>query len=448
MRNSFSTGVCLLLAAGLPPLIVSRGSLAFADEVVPTPRLEITSEFAPASLSQLFSAMQSGNRKQISLPGATWIQLQFSKPQLGVDDYLQIEDSTGEIIRLSDSQIESWDGHTPRFKGSVLNITLSSPEEDLSTGSIAIRKIIIGIGSSSLSDGVLPKGLQKMLGPDSSKLLPQGQKLNPRINPESICDASDNRVTSSNRGVGRLMDIGCTAYIVWGDRMITAGHCDRPGATLVEFNVPPSDTTGTTQPAAVDDQYFVVPDSFVSQETTDNDWAVFRVRPNQITGLFPAEAQGTLIPLSRRSQPNNVTITGYGVDGPSPNFGSSGPRNADSQTQQTGTGPANYPNNIRIEYRTDTQPANSGSPILQQATNTSIGVHFSGGCGTRGGRNAGTSFRSAAFWNAIGDSTHGTQTVAKIISYQRGVVTAFSGKGIYLSPDGRSIGGGGLTTRA
>ena len=47
----------------------------------------------------------------------------------------------------------------------------------------------------------------------------------------------------------------------------------------------------------------------------------------------------------------------------------------------------------------------------------------------------------------------GTQTVVTMIRYQttiprrNGVITAFSGKGIYFSPDGQNLGGGGNTTR-
>ncbi|MFN2445802.1 MAG: WD40 repeat domain-containing protein [Vicinamibacterales bacterium] len=41
----------------------------------------------------------------------------------------------------------------------------------------------------------------------------------------------------------------------------------------------------------------------------------------------------------------------------------------------------------------------------------------------------------------------GRQTVVRMIPYGNDVITAFSGKGIYFSPDGRDVGGGGSTVR-
>ena len=40
-----------------------------------------------------------------------------------------------------------------------------------------------------------------------------------------------------------------------------------------------------------------------------------------------------------------------------------------------------------------------------------------------------------------------TRQVVAMIPYLNGVITAFSGKGIYFSPDGQNLGGGGNTTR-
>ena len=41
----------------------------------------------------------------------------------------------------------------------------------------------------------------------------------------------------------------------------------------------------------------------------------------------------------------------------------------------------------------------------------------------------------------------GNQTVTAMIPFRNGVITAFSGKGIYHSPDGQNLGGGGATTQ-
>ena len=136
-----------------------------------------------------------------------------------------------------------------------------------------------------------------------------------------------------------------------------------------------------------------------------NDWAVFQVLPNTQTGLMPIDAQGAAFTVSNTASPSTVRITGFGVDGPPPRFGNPPPRNADNQTQQTHTGTltenSGGPNAGTLRYAVDTQGGNSGSPVIVEGTDTTIGIHTNGGCGTSGGTNAGTSFRNQALWNAI-----------------------------------------------
>jgi hypothetical protein len=54
-----------------------------------------------------------------------------------------------------------------------------------------------------------------------------------------------------------------------------------------------------------------------------------------------------------------------------------------------------------MRYRTDTTGGNSGSPVIDDATNVAVGVHTHGGCTSSGGNNSGTSLFSAAFWAAV-----------------------------------------------
>ena len=175
----------------------------------------------------------------------------------------------------------------------------------------------------------------------------------------------------------------------------------------VEFNVPASQANGTTVSPPVRDQYRVIAGSIVTQNTgIGNDWAIFTVLPNTQTGLFPAAAQGATFQLSNTQNPANVRITGFGVDGPPPNFGAGGPRDATNQTQQTHVGTLSTntggANSGTLRYNVDTQGGNSGSPVIVEGSNTAIGIHTNGGCTSTGGTNAGTSFRNQTLWTAIG----------------------------------------------
>ena len=63
------------------------------------------------------------------------------------------------------------------------------------------------------------------------------------------------------------------------------------------------------------------------------------VLPNTETGLMPLPSpRGRPFAVSNTDNPAQVRITGYGVDGPAPNFGDPPPRNAQNQTQQTHSG--------------------------------------------------------------------------------------------------------------
>ena len=169
--------------------------------------------------------------------------------------------------------------------------------------------------------------------------------------------------------------------------------------------MPASLSNGTTVSPPLQHQYRIISSSIVDGFTgVGNDWAVFQVLPNTQTGLTPIQAQGGAFMVSQTDNPNTVTITGFGVDGPAPGFGNPPPRNADNQTQQTHSGTLvshvdNGLTNAVIRYTVDTQGGNSGSPVY--SGNIAIGIHTNGGCSASGGSNAGTSFRNDALWSAI-----------------------------------------------
>lgn len=154
---------------------------------------------------------------------------------------------------------------------------------------------------------------------------------------------------------------------------------------------------GTLQHPGPEDQYSVnVSTKIFTNGGVGNDWGVFEVYPNSITGLMPKQAQNAYWPLVQDLGPDSIRITGYGVDDGTAN-----------QTQQTHIGPNAGSSGTTMRYVTDTEGGNSGSPVIDGLTNNAVGVHTHGGCGVSSGNNNGTSTFHAAFWAAVDQGAGG-----------------------------------------
>ena len=228
--------------------------------------------------------------------------------------------------------------------------------------------------------------------------------------PETLC-GPDSRVASTDNRVGRIN--GCSAWLVSNGAVLTAGHCG-PVNGVFMVNVPPSTVSGGTVASAPEDQY---PIDLSNRTSVDNgngdDYTVFGLLPNTSTGTR-AHLRFGFFRMSRETPAvaSTIRITGFGVDntppGPVANccaFDNGGacthPNcNAQSRTLQTATG--GYvgetvigPSDIAHDYQADTEPANSGSPIIWNANGFAIGIHTHGGCTSGGGgSNSGTSFEN------------------------------------------------------
>jgi hypothetical protein len=372
----------------------------------PVPRAIVPAAEAPEAMSALFNQLVGGEQT-IAIPGAAWLQLQLSEVQLGPDGVLTITSASGDSQSFSQAEIEAWGGLTAIFNGSEVRVTLTPGPGATASVSAKVDNIIIGLPArdDGGTEAVVPEPLRNLLG-DIDRFIPDDVRQSPTEGVEAICGPSDDRVASSDLRVGRIMPIGCTGWLIDGGAFLTAGHCAQTTAQTVEFNVPASQANGTTVSPPVRDQYRIIANSMVSQNTgVGNDWAVFRVLPNTETGLMPAVAQGATFQVSNTDNPAQVRITGYGVDGPAPNFGNPPPRNAQNQTQQTHSGALSQntggPTSGTLRYNPDTQGGNSGSPVIVEGSNVTIGIHTNGGCTAAGGTNAGTSFRNAALWAAV-----------------------------------------------
>ena len=311
----------------------------------------------------------------IEFQNIPWLMVHFSDANLGENSYMIITSLYDNHWQKLDAvSIRQWNFFSAFFNGSVVEIKLF----------------------------VDPMDKQVFFKTDEVMV---GEWVN-NTPPESICGSTDDRIASDQPATGRLVSIGCTAWIIPNGKFVTAGHClDATSGTVVEFQVPMSLPNGTIQHPSPEDQYSVdVTSKIFVNGGVGNDWGVFEVFPNSITGLMPKEAQGAYWPLAQDLGPDSIRITGYGVDGPPPGFGN-GARDSTNQTQQTHVGPNAGSSGTTMRYVTDTQGGNSGSPVIDALTNTAVGVHTHGGCSSSGGNNSGTSFFLTVFWDAVSQGT-------------------------------------------
>ena len=220
----------------------------------------------------------------------------------------------------------------------------------------------------------------------------------------SICGTTDDRTAITDARVGRLMPIGCTAWLFSGQHfgMLTAGHCFPLNPTeidVVEFDVPPSLVDGTPQHPPVESQFVIDPTSVQSAFVLiGNDWGYFGVYPNLATGDTVLEARGGSFAIGLAAAPvagDTITVRGYGSD--------SGAANA---TLQTHTGPYAIFNSVTtsVWHQADTRGGNSGGPMTLNGTATSIGIHTNGGCAGANpetSANSGTTFQNAGLLAAL-----------------------------------------------
>lgn len=304
---------------------------------------------------------------------APWLQLVFGAVNLGENSYLVITSEFDQDQQFFNNRsIEEWMYHSAFFKGEAVKVELFvAPGDENITCEVA--EVIAG----EYVDG--------------------------QAIPLSLCGSDDRVFTSFYYRDGRLMPLGCTGWISAAGYYLTAGHClDVTSSSLqiMEFNVPASLSNGTTQPAAVNDQYPVIYSSRVFQNVQiGDDWGIYNCGANSNTGLTPAEANRTYYHLSRGVAPPTIRIEGYGTDNTP--AGTTGGNNAQSQTLQYNDGPSlgeNIVSSNRVywEYQVDTEGGNSGSAIHGAGTPdyfTAIGIHTNAGCSASAG-NTGTGFEA------------------------------------------------------
>ena len=313
----------------------------------------------------------------IQVPNAPWIRLHFGEYHLDSLTYITInslEDSGRQ--RLDARSLPQWNNSSAYFNGDAVEIELHVAPED--------RSVFFRINQISVGEREDAEALGKTI---------------------SLC-GSDDRISSTDPAVGRILPVRCTGWIASNGSHLTAGHCEVLGdMDILEFNVPASDDDGTINFSDPVDQYPInQPSINFTNGGIGNDWAVFDCNPNSNTGLLPVQAQQSFYRMSRDDNPGEVRVTGYGSDSTPP--GSGGGRNSDSNTQQTDSGPfleedIQGASDVVIEYIVDTAGGSSGSPVIVNGTTLTIGIHTNAGCNPPDQGNHGTGFENDALESAI-----------------------------------------------
>lgn len=304
---------------------------------------------------------------RVEVSGAPWLRLYFGQVHLGANSYLSIVSrKDGARQDLDAGKLAQWQNTSAYFNGDAIDVRLYvAPDDDGIF--FQIRELEVGewVGGIAL--------------------------------PASQCGSTDDRVPSNHPASGRILNIGCTGWIIANGLHVTAGHCSGGSNLVLQFNVPPSNSDGTLNNPGPQDQYSIDPSSwqFVNGGI-GNDWGRFCVFNNPVTGLQPIAAQGASFNVVQNLGPPTIRITGFGVDFNDPT------RN---QTQQTHAGPNTGSSGTTMRYQADTEGGNSGSPVIDEASGNAVGVHTHGGCSTGGGNNSGTSTFNTAFWNALNGPT-------------------------------------------
>lgn len=334
------------------------------------------------------SGIHSNNEEQskivwsssLDVPDATWLRVEFSACELGANSYVVLTAEANQTShRLNTITMQQWRQCSGALKGGRVRVDLHAAPGD--TG------VFVNV----------------------SRVL-AGMRVEPGFTAATLCDG-DSRVNNRDDRIGRMFGGGCTAWLVSNGAVCSAGHCvDTGPGNFFEVNVPASDADGTPNPALPNDQFPVDNSNVLWQDSggLGGDWGIYALFPNNNTGERAHVGRGFFRPSQVLPAINTtLRITGYGKDDTP--AGSAGGRNNDNWTEQTATGPYvgefdNGGGNIYHAYRTDTEPANSGSPIIWRlgSVDFSIGIHTDGGCANDGdGSNKGTSFNQSALANAL-----------------------------------------------
>lgn len=380
MKASFTIlAPTLLLAAGTA--LGQPGSLRFETQPYPAASGSFAHTAAGESAETVFTHL-------VEIPGVPFFRVHFGECSLGKASYITLTsraDADWQILNARSLPI--WSNSSGYFVGDAVEVELH-----VAPGDKDVFIEIIGVTFPLVTDPTVTEG-----------------------GPRTLCDFDDDRVASSDERVARL-SFNCTAWFTINTAFMAAGHCTVHSGDTLEFNVPQSMPNGVIRPAAMDDQYPVLPGTIsFENDGIGSDWSVFGVGRNSNTDLYPWQVQSGFVRVTRATPGlgDTVRVTGYGLDHTPAGSSAFCCREIDgnciwndcnsrNQTLQTDTGYFGAGTGTSHMYRVDTEPANSGSPILWVANGHGIGIHTTGSCSPFSG-NQGTSFENDALIDALED---------------------------------------------
>lgn len=331
--------------------------------------------------------------KIVSRPGAAWMRVALQDTKLGERSFIvltSVQDGQEQI--LDTPTLAVWSFMSGEFMGESVQIELH----------VAPAETGIHVHVSGLTLPLVEAG---------------GEPAGP--SPDTTLCGSDDRVADNNPKVGRLPASGCTGWLVSNGAALTAGHCGVAVGDVLEFNVPASSANGNTNPPPLSDQFPVTAISAIQNLGVGQDYQVLALGPCSATGVRAHATRGFYrMVQTTPSNGTTIRVTGCGLDWTPAGTGGAGAYccdpdgngplpcafncNSTNQTEQTATGSyAGLSGGNTHSYAVDTTPANSGSPIIWDAFDVTIGIHTAGGCTSTGGNNVGTAFVAAPLKNAL-----------------------------------------------
>ncbi len=172
-------------------------------------------------------------KNTLRVPDARWLRVVFATADLGEGSAIEVAGPDGAVHRLDARALRDWSNTSAYFNGAELSVTLSVPKGG--RGSYRIERVIADAPPSSAPD-------------DRNVGIPIG---------------IDDRAHTKNERVGRVVPVGCTAWRTATGLFLSAGHCNKPTFSTVQFNVPPSLANGTIRAPKPEDQYPVIAGSII-----------------------------------------------------------------------------------------------------------------------------------------------------------------------------------------
>jgi hypothetical protein len=366
MARSFCRPLILAAAAGLA---ISSATMA---QPAPDPSREVLTPFDTGVIPNIPNVNAAGMEpvqiwaQDITVPRSSWLRVHFG-PETRLSGasrhrggaYLvitSVEDGAQHF--LDATTLPEWDNISAFMNGESVLIQLFAVP-GAGENRVAIEKVTAGTGR------------------------PFGER--------TICGATDDRDPYNEPRAGRL-STGCTAWLISengaSNEFLTAGHCinNNQAGVVVSFNPPASLSNGNSVAPPPEFQFPVQAASIQSlnNAAVGDEYARFNTNNNSNTGLSARVAQGRGAYILASAAPAGgaaaTTVRGFGVVNDQGGI----PAVPWQWNVINKTHVAPYAGKVgtRINYLTDTDGGNSGSPVTQVINflEQAIGIHTDGFC--------------------------------------------------------------------